>query len=317
MFNIDPQQILLDNLNVIDSPDMNLGGKVVAICNVPAIPQTPISGGGGGDVRLQRQLDALLRIKNAVDKKSGALTEWNRANGANGRYCEWKGVRCDEAKNVVGVGAHFRETAVGPLRGVLPDVGALQELPKLIEVWFSQDELEGTLPPEYGALTGLVHLSVHYTSKLRGTLPASWSSLTRLQELYVSNVYEKGRCSSPGGITGTLPAAWSTMRNLKVMHLSCNKLQGSLPSSWGALTRLEALYLDHNRLSGTVPSSWGGMSSSLTKSTLWNNPDLGGCIPANWKGRVNAKGEKTGDGGTFGTEELFGLGNKITGFCKG
>jgi hypothetical protein len=153
-------------------------------------------------------------------------------------------------------------------------------------------------------------------SKLRGTLPASWSRLTRLEELEVDNRDEKGRCLSPGGLTGTLPAVWSNLSNLKSMHLHCNKLQGSLPPSWGGLTRLKDLHMYNNRFSGTVPSSWGGMSS-LTTATLWGNPDLGGCIPANWKGRVNAKGEKTGDGGTFGTEELFGVGNKITGFCKG
>jgi hypothetical protein len=307
----------LDNLNVVDSPDMNLGGKVLAICNVPAIPQIPMSSGGGGDVRLQRQLDALLRIKNAVDKKSGALTEWNRANGANGGYCKWKGVNCDDAKNVIGVGGDYRDTAVGPLRGVLPDVGALQELPRLSILWFAYDELEGTLPPEYGALTGLVYLSVHYTSKLRGTLPASWSRLTRLESLEVNNVDDKGRCPSPGGITGTLPALWSTLRNLKIVYLQCNKLQGSLPPSWGGLMRLQKLGLSNNRLSGTVPSSWGGMSS-LTFASLWDNPDLGGCIPASWKDRVNAKGDKGPGGGTFDTTYLFGDGdNKITGFCKG
>jgi hypothetical protein len=312
MFNTNPQQILLDNLNVIDSPDMNLGGKVLAICNVPAILQVPMSAGGGGDVRLQRQLDALLRIKNAVDRKSGLLSDWTRASGANGGYCKWKGVRCDDANNVVSVG----ENSIPPLQGVLPDVGALQELPRLSTLWFAYDELEGTLPPEYGALTGLVSLAVTGTSKLRGTLPVSWSRLTRLEVLYVNNADDKGRCPSPGGITGTLPAAWSTLRNLRAVYLHCNKLQGSLPPSWGGLTRLEDLALTNNRLSGIVPSSWGGMSS-LTKATLWNNPDLGGCIPASWKGRVNAKGEKAADGATFDTDELFGLDNKITGFCKG
>eukprot|EP00877_Chromochloris_zofingiensis_P009579 jgi/Chrzof1/4875/Cz15g02150.t1 len=139
--------------------------------------------------------------------------------------------------------------------------------------------LDGTLPPA-DVLKPLQKLQeiILPANKLKGTLPASWGQLTGLTQLWLSN----------NTLAGSLPQEWSKLTNLKQMWLATNGLTGQVPKSWGSLTQLR---------------QW----------SIYNNPQLGGCLPAAWKGKVKYyPGNKDSP-----TEDikLALAGTKIKGYC--
>jgi hypothetical protein len=79
------------------------------------------------------------------------------------------------------------------------------------------------------------------------------------------------------------------------------------------MAAMDDLEISINNLAGTVPPSWGSWGQVKTVS-LFANPQLSGCLPAAWRGRVN-------DGGVVGVEgpykggDMLTAGTGITGFC--
>jgi hypothetical protein len=294
MFKVTPQKVLLDNLNVISSPDMFLGGITIAICGVGTIQSKPlitVSPGLG-------QADALMKMKEDMDRM-GSLSDWTRASGGNGGYCNWKGVTCDGSKDVINI------TTEVPLGGVVPSVNALRALPKLKVLDLEQTQLSGTLPPEYGSLARLEVLYL-WGNKLTGPLPAAWSGMVAMKDLELS----------ANQLSGPLPASWGSLAKMEKLYLDENKLSGTLPAAWSGMVAMKVLMLYKNQLSGPLPASWGSLAR-LQVVALYDNPNLRGCIPARWRGRVNKPGKDNPDG--HGETSLFGDGDgdgEITGYCN-
>jgi len=287
MFKVTPQKILLDNLNVITSPDMFLGGITVVICGIGTIPGKPlitVSPGLG-------QADALMKMKEDMDRM-GSLSDWRRESAGNGGYCNWEGVICDGAKNVIRVVLTY-----DPLGGVVPSVNALRALPKLKVLRLGETQLSGTLPPEYGSLSRLEELSL-WGNKLSGTLPAAWSGMVAMKLLSLSM----------NQLSGPLPASWGSLAKLKWLYLFENKLSGTLPAAWSGMVAMKHLTLAKNQLSGPLPASWGSLAS-LETIALRNNPSMVGCLPSSWKGHVEVLAD--GDGNANPLENT-----RITGYCN-
>jgi hypothetical protein len=79
------------------------------------------------------------------------------------------------------------------------------------------------------------------------------------------------------------------------------------------MAALEDLTLDTNALVGTVPPSWGSWGR-VTAVRLFANPQLSGCLPAAWRGKVNV-GKVVTTEGPYKGKDLLTAGTNITGFC--
>jgi hypothetical protein len=130
-------------------PDENLQGKEILVCPDSAPPTSALASPSAS-----AQLDALLAIKDAVDKKGAALRSWDPAKGAGGAFCRaFSGVKCDAAGDVVAIG--LRGLALG---GALPSGALLGELPKLITLDCTNAGLTGPVPIDYGSLAAIKEL---------------------------------------------------------------------------------------------------------------------------------------------------------------
>jgi hypothetical protein len=92
-----------------------------------------------------------------------------------------------------------------------------------------------------------------------------------------------------------------------------NTLSGPLPGAWSGMAALEDLQLSTNALTGTVPPSW--VSWGRVKIVgLFANPQLSGCLPAAWRGKVNVGKVVILEGPYLGKDPLT-AGTGIKGFC--
>jgi hypothetical protein len=103
------------------------------------------------------------------------------------------------------------------------------------------------------------------------------------------------------------------MNNLRLCYLDTNFLGGPLPGAWSGMAALEELYLGINALTGPVPPSWGSWGQ-LKRLTLFANPQLSGCLPAAWRGRINV-GRTVDVDGPYKGGDVLTAGTGITGYC--
>ena len=134
-------------------------------------------------------------------------------------------------------------------------------------LWLQDNNLNGTLPPELGNLTGLENLYLH-TNQLTGQIPPALGNLPDLRELHLYN----------NQLTGQIPPELGNLPSLYKLHLYNNQLTGQIPPELGNLPRPSQLYLHTNQLSGEIPAKLGDLAS-LQYLYLYNN-QLSGEIPA-------------------------------------
>ncbi|KAF6244013.1 hypothetical protein COO60DRAFT_121768 [Scenedesmus sp. NREL 46B-D3] len=204
-------RFMLDNTDQVKDLDAPLQGVQLLLCKpkqgaikVPGSTPAPALGPGSAPASGDPQLEALLRVKAAVDS-AGVLRDWTRAGGASGRYCRWKGVVCTKGTTSV----------------------------YLINIWTGSgiQGLKGTLPPAaaFAGLGGLTKIGISDQPGITGTLPADWSRMAQLQDIRLAD----------NSLTGSIPSSRSSLSKLKVLSLYENKLSGRVPDSLGALTSLE------------------------------------------------------------------------------
>jgi Leucine-rich repeat (LRR) protein len=105
-----------------------------------------------------------------------------------------------------------------PLTGPLP---LLSNFTTLQSFLVSKSLISGTIPTEYGLLSGLVHLDLR------------------------DNVY----------LTGLLPTELGTLSNLEYFNIGGSSISGTVPSEYGQLQSLTEIFLTAPFLSGTIPQS--------------------------------------------------------------
>jgi hypothetical protein len=107
-------------------------------------------------------------------------------------------------------------------------------------------------------------------------------------------------------LSGPLPPSWGALTKLLFCNLGYNHLTRLLPDAWSGMVDLMQLSLARNTLAGTVPPSWSSWTR-IQDVELFNNPQLNGCLPAAWRGKVNM--------GPYKPAHLLTDGTSITGFC--
>ena len=126
--------------------------------------------------------------------------------------------------------------------------------------------LDGSIPPELGALDDLKVLSLG-RNQLTGEIPPELGGMTWLERLYLQD----------NQLTGEIPPEIGGMRRLERLYLWRNELTGEIPPELGSIAWLERLHLGGNRLTGTIPPELG-TRHRLVHLHLWGN-ELTGPIP--------------------------------------
>jgi Leucine-rich repeat (LRR) protein len=112
----------------------------------------------------------------------------------------------------------------------LASLNGLEAATSLLELHIDDNDIGGTLPTQFLALTNLERLSASYNN-IVGRIPGSISSLKALSELTLFH----------NRFTGALPASIGTLSNLRILALSENNFDGTIPLAYNELTNLETL----------------------------------------------------------------------------
>ncbi|KAL6206203.1 hypothetical protein ACLB2K_023452 [Fragaria x ananassa] len=146
-----------------------------------------------------------------------------------------------------------------------------QLLPNLAELYLSDNNLSGSIPPSLcnmSSLSGLVLRSNH----LSGDFPRAWSLWPEISVVDVSD----------NDLTGNITSSMGVPSSLWVLNLSNNNLTGQLPPSlFQNCTNLWSIDLSGNKFTGGIPlplQTRSHVSSNLRRLQLRSN-SLSGHIP--------------------------------------
>ncbi len=224
--------------------------------------------------------DALIALYNSTNGATWSdSTNWL---GTAGTECDWHGVSCSGGR----VWALYLQS--NELSGSIPP--EFGDLSGLIVVYLFSNHLDGNIPPQLGNLTSLQDLWLN-SNELSGSIPPELGSMTALTALFLSDNQLTGGIPSEFGdlsnltalsltrnqMTGSIPLEFENLSNLQNLYLRDNQLSGSIPPELGNLPNLMALDLATNQFSGGIPPELGGLST-LQFLNLDGNP-LGGGIP--------------------------------------
>jgi len=134
------------------------------------------------------------------------------------------------------------------------------------QLFLSNNQLNGPIPPEIGNLSALELLWL-WGNQLSSPIPPEIGNLAVLRTLNLSG----------NQLSGPVPPTIGELAALAVLSLSNNQLSGPIPPEVGSLAALTELYLSGNQLSGSIPP-WLGNLATLTVISLYNN-QLSGPIP--------------------------------------
>ena len=230
---------------------------------------------------------------------------WTRSDGwkTTSNYCEWFGITCNSSGRVIKIDlsdnnlsgtpsssifelTSLRELDLGQnqisfsFEGIesatsmiklvlsstnLDSVAGLESARSLVELELDDNDIGGSLPTEFFALTGLQRLSLNYNN-IEGTIPADISSLRSLTELSLFH----------NRLTGQLPAAIGTLGNLRVLALSENNFEGTIPPDYNELVNLEVLAIQRE---GGTDGSLGNIGVNQGASED-EGAGLSGSLPA-------------------------------------
>ncbi|CAN6443667.1 unnamed protein product [Victoria cruziana] len=124
------------------------------------------------------------------------------------------------------------------LTGVLPETWQ----PKVSEIDFSDNGLNGTIPISITLLTELKSLNLS-SNKLSGSIPSTIGDLLKLQNLSLAQ----------NSLDGPVPASLADISSLQHLDLSGNQLSGRLPGFLTRMKGLKYLNLENNNFNGVFP----------------------------------------------------------------
>ncbi|XWS44292.1 hypothetical protein CRYUN_Cryun15aG0032400 [Craigia yunnanensis] len=201
----------------------------------------------------------------SLESEAQALLQsgwWSNYSNNISQRCNWPGISCNKdgsiahiypPPNIVKVGSKFRKMN-------------FSSFPNLVHLNLNDHGLNGSIPPEIGALSKLKYLYLSW-NYLTGKLPPL-GNLRQLEELDFSH----------NEISGSIPLELGNLKNLVDLRLSWNNLTGSVPSVVGLCTNLTHLEMRSNRFTNCIPPEIGALKK-LMSLDLSNNK-LVGLIPS-------------------------------------
>merc|ERR1719410_3249774 len=102
--------------------------------------------------------------------------------------------------------------------------------------------MDGTLPTEISQLQSLTHLRIQKNDDIVGTIPPEYYKLTNLKLLNLAD----------NSLTGTIPAELEHAAGLRHHQLTYNRLTGTIPHI-RKLKHIEYFCVGGNKLTGTIP----------------------------------------------------------------
>jgi len=157
--------------------------------------------------------------------------------------------------------------------------------------FYSDNNLNGTIPEEIGSLYELKTLVISNNPNLTGALPGAIGQLINLHGLGIGNYSITGtipniigNCSRleflnlpENNLAGSIPPEIGNLDSLLILDLHSNQLTGSIPAEIGNCTKLQELWLNDNKLTGTIPSALANCNQILLLDLSDNH--LSGDIP--------------------------------------
>ncbi|CAL5417257.1 unnamed protein product [Camellia sinensis] len=136
------------------------------------------------------------------------------------------------------------------IHGSIPS--SLGDCHSLLEFDLSENNLNGSIPPEIMSLPSISTLLRLSYNALTGSLPSE-VSLTKLANMDVS--YNR--------LSGPIPNTLSNCLSLEWLQLEANSFAGEIPQSLSMLRGLRMLDLSRNNLSGMIPSYLGELQLDM------------------------------------------------------
>ena len=178
-----------------------------------------------------------------------------------GTECDWHGVTCD------GNQEHVTEITLNNnnLIGIIPS--SISDLPYLIYLALSYNQVSGNLPAELGNLINLEQIYLG-NNNLSGGIPSELGDLSNLTGLDLSE----------NALTGTIPAELGSLASMEELQLWENQLDGTIPPELGNLSNLISIDISFNRLTGGIPPELGSLSN--VEYVYLESNNLSGPVPA-------------------------------------
>uniref|UniRef100_A0A7S4VGA5 L domain-like protein n=1 Tax=Ditylum brightwellii TaxID=49249 RepID=A0A7S4VGA5_9STRA len=206
----------VSNPDDLSNPDSPQGEAIDWLVNEDGLQLCP-----GDETLTQRYVLAVLYYSTDGDNwfrcsntEEGKLNCDREAFLSPVSECQWGGVRCNDGEKVKKIG-------------------------------LDQNNLNGTVPSELGALTNLMILRM-CNNLLTGVLPGSIWNISTLETLQIDN----------NSLEGQLPPRLDHLSNIANLIISNNLFEGNI-SSIADLTGLVLLELDNNQFSSTIPEGLG------------------------------------------------------------
>ncbi|KAL6139095.1 hypothetical protein ACLB2K_064372 [Fragaria x ananassa] len=139
--------------------------------------------------------------------------------------------------------------------------------PNLEYIFFSHNQLDGTIPSSVCSIQSLYSLSLN-NNQFSGEFPREWSSWSHITFVDVSN----------NNLSGNIPSSMGIPSSLFILKMDNNQLSGEIPSALQNCSFLERLSLGGNKFTGSIPSWIGSKVSGFTVLQLRSN-SLSGHIP--------------------------------------
>jgi Leucine-rich repeat (LRR) protein len=182
------------------------------------------------DLSLYTEVTFVQRWALATFGLATQVNQWVQNNGwldPEETTCDWEGVECDEAGNVLSLDLEGNR-----LTGQLPvELAVMFETLTSLNV--GNNRLSGELPAWLGLFQNLVELRVD-RNELSGTIPAEIGALVALQVFKIDR----------NGFTGPVPDTIASLENLRELTLNTNFLTGVLPDVVCQFPNLVTLVLD-------------------------------------------------------------------------